>query len=115
MKQTDRNRSIKQFLLRHGKLVKASKNYDSSYYNVQGISIRFSTHLSKSMFKTDISIVSLDSHYIISSAIGASNVPEDKVLMFLKSYITLYKPLRRTYVALSVANSNMNKQLRKKK
>lgn len=116
MLNSNRDKSIKRYLSKVGKLKVSSKLYSSRYYEIPELKlvVRFSDHFNDRT--SQLEIVKINQYYTIKTDFGFSlTCLEEHVLAYLKSLLLLYPELSNSVGALKRAAQRATNEFSKLK
>lgn len=116
MLNSNRDKSIKRYLSKIGKLKISSKLYSSRYYEIPELKlvVRFSDHFNDRT--SQLEIVKINQYYTIKTDFGFSlTCLEEHVLIYLKSLLLLYPELSSSVGTLRKAAQRATNELNKLK
>ena len=116
MLNSNRDKSIKRYLSKVGKLKVSSKLYSSRYYEIPELKlvVRFSDHFNDKT--SQLEIVKINQYYTIKTDFGFSlTCLEEHVLTYLKSILLLYPELSNSVGTLRRAAQRATNEFSKLK
>ena len=116
MLNSNRDKSIKRYLGKIGKLKISSKLYSSRYYEIPELKlvVRFSDHFNDKT--SQLEIVKINQYYTIKTDFGFSlTCLEEHVLIYLKSLLLLYPELSNSVGTLRRAAQKASNEFNKLK